>query len=288
MAGVVRLRVTFSRIRPNPDQADDWLTLFPTSSADQSGISDSLAPGEPGRRRGGDGASGWVGQRGAGGHDRPAPRPGHALARAGASAGRRRRGRRAASSAALLAAVAARAASKPHRSLRSRSRSAPAITRAAVRRPIESAAQQSAANSASLLSGGSSSAPLSLAPAGVGGPSQEVFPYFPLYVLDVNDGVVLFPGVTQLGQVGGSVVLQAQVSGTTVSSYHWNTTSLAGNQHHGQQHLPAFLPVGGHRCQQRRDFGHALGRRHEQSFRDLHLRFRAPLGQHRRRRWLGR
>jgi hypothetical protein len=29
------------------------------------------------------------------------------------------------------------------------------------------------------------------------GPSQESFPYFPLYVLDVNDGVVLFPGVDQ-------------------------------------------------------------------------------------------
>ncbi len=45
-------------------------------------------------------------------------------------------------------------------------------------------------------------------------------------MLDVNDGVVLFPGVTQLGQAGGSVVLQAQVSGTTVSSYSWNTTNL--------------------------------------------------------------
>ena len=58
------------------------------------------------------------------------------------------------------------------------------------------------------------------------GPSEESFPYFPLYVLDANDGVVLFPGVDQLASAGADVILQAQVSGATVSSYHWNTSSL--------------------------------------------------------------
>ncbi len=52
--------------------------------------------------------------------------------------------------------------------------------------------------------------------ANASGPSQNSFPYFPLYVRDVNDGVILFPGVDQLAKLNGSVVLQAQVSGTTV------------------------------------------------------------------------
>ena len=49
---------------------------------------------------------------------------------------------------------------------------------------------------------------------------------FPVYVLDNNNGVVLYPGVQQLATLGGNVDLIAQVSGTTVSSYNWNTTSL--------------------------------------------------------------
>ncbi len=47
-----------------------------------------------------------------------------------------------------------------------------------------------------------------------------------MYVLDVNDGVVLYPGVEEQATLDGSVILQAQVSGTTVSSYNWNTTGL--------------------------------------------------------------
>ncbi len=61
------------------------------------------------------------------------------------------------------------------------------------------------------------------------GPSQNSFAYFPMYVLDVNDGVVLFPGVDQLASPGGLVILQAQVSGTTVSSYNWNTSALSAD-----------------------------------------------------------
>ncbi len=61
------------------------------------------------------------------------------------------------------------------------------------------------------------------------GPSQNSFAYFPMYVLDVNDGVVLFPGADQLASPGGSVILQAQVSGTTVSSYNWNTSAVSAD-----------------------------------------------------------
>jgi len=61
------------------------------------------------------------------------------------------------------------------------------------------------------------------------GPSQNSFPYFPVYVLDVNDGVVLFPGVDQLATLRGSVILQAQVSGTTVSTYNWNTSGISSD-----------------------------------------------------------
>ena len=57
-------------------------------------------------------------------------------------------------------------------------------------------------------------------------PTQQSFTYFPMYVLDNNNGVVLYPGVNQLANLGGKVDLEAQVSGTTVSSYNWNTTGL--------------------------------------------------------------
>ena len=42
------------------------------------------------------------------------------------------------------------------------------------------------------------------------------------------DGVTLFPGVEQVGHVATTVVLDAQVSGATVSSYNWDTTGLTG------------------------------------------------------------
>jgi hypothetical protein len=61
------------------------------------------------------------------------------------------------------------------------------------------------------------------------GPSEESFPYFPVYVLDVNDGVVVFPGVDQLATLHGSVILQAQVSDATVSSYDWDTSGISSD-----------------------------------------------------------
>jgi YD repeat-containing protein len=57
-------------------------------------------------------------------------------------------------------------------------------------------------------------------------PTQQTFAYFPMYVLDINNGVTLYPGVNQLARLGGLVDLEAQVSGATVSSYNWNTTGL--------------------------------------------------------------
>jgi RHS repeat-associated protein len=67
---------------------------------------------------------------------------------------------------------------------------------------------------------------------GIGGfspPYQPSFPYFAMYVLDNNNGVVLYPGVDQLATLNGSVDLLAQVSGTTVSSYNWNTSGLGAD-----------------------------------------------------------
>ena len=61
------------------------------------------------------------------------------------------------------------------------------------------------------------------------GPTQNSFTYFPMYVLDVNNGVVLFPGVDQLAEPAASVYLQAQVSGTTVSSYNWITSGITSD-----------------------------------------------------------
>ena len=52
------------------------------------------------------------------------------------------------------------------------------------------------------------------------------FTNFPVYTLDQNDGVVLFPGFQQLATLNAPVDLRAQVSGTTVSSYSWNTSGL--------------------------------------------------------------
>ena len=50
-----------------------------------------------------------------------------------------------------------------------------------------------------------------------------------MYVLDNNDGVVLFPGVDQLASLGHSVELEAQVAGTTVSSYNWITSGISSD-----------------------------------------------------------
>jgi YD repeat-containing protein len=64
--------------------------------------------------------------------------------------------------------------------------------------------------------------------------SAMSFPYFPLYVLDENNGIVLFNGQYQQATLNTTVDLYAQVKGTTVSTYSWTTsgnftgTGLAG------------------------------------------------------------
>ena len=67
-----------------------------------------------------------------------------------------------------------------------------------------------------------SSAPSNSVGNGSGHPLS--FQYFPLYVLDYNDGVILFPGQYQAATQSQTVSLYAQVTGTSASSYSWNTT----------------------------------------------------------------
>jgi hypothetical protein len=54
--------------------------------------------------------------------------------------------------------------------------------------------------------------------------SAMSFPYFPLYVLDENNGIVLFNGQYQQATLNTSVDLYAQVKGTTVSTFSWTTS----------------------------------------------------------------
>ena len=56
--------------------------------------------------------------------------------------------------------------------------------------------------------------------------SQLSFPYYPLYVLDENNGIVLFNGQSQQANENGVVDLYAQVKGATVSTYSWTTSNL--------------------------------------------------------------
>ncbi len=50
-----------------------------------------------------------------------------------------------------------------------------------------------------------------------------------LYVLDNNDGVVLFPGVNQAANLGKLVNLEAQVSGAAAAAYSWNTSGISSD-----------------------------------------------------------
>ena len=69
--------------------------------------------------------------------------------------------------------------------------------------------------------------PSSLPSSSVGNGSGSFLPsfqYFPLYALDGNDGVVLFPNQFQAATNHTTVDLYAQVKNTTVSTYSWTTT----------------------------------------------------------------
>ena len=60
--------------------------------------------------------------------------------------------------------------------------------------------------------------------------AKGVFTNFPLYTLDYNDGVVLFPGDVQVASAGKYVDLRAQVRDTAVTSYSWDTKNLTSVQ----------------------------------------------------------
>ena len=53
------------------------------------------------------------------------------------------------------------------------------------------------------------------------------FPYFPMYTLDYNNGIVLFPGQYQQATLGGSVDLRRQVRDTTGVTFSWDTSHLS-------------------------------------------------------------
>ncbi len=90
--------------------------------------------------------------------------------------------------------------------------------------------------------GGSGGTPISSSPDPVRGNSAgQAFPFFSMYVLDNNNGVVLYPGVQQLATLSGKVDLIAQV-GTTVSAYNWNTANLTGTTGVSQFQPPISSP----------------------------------------------
>jgi len=52
------------------------------------------------------------------------------------------------------------------------------------------------------------------------------FQYFPVYVINYNNGSTMMPGAYQLATWSTGVDLRAQVEGTTVSSISWNTSNM--------------------------------------------------------------
>jgi YD repeat-containing protein len=83
-----------------------------------------------------------------------------------------------------------------------------------------------------------SSLPSSSAGSG-SGTALPSFPYFPLYTLDYNNGIVLFPNQYQLVNLAGTTDLYAQVKGTSGLTYSWTlagglTSSYSGS---GTYHL---------------------------------------------------
>ena len=68
--------------------------------------------------------------------------------------------------------------------------------------------------------------PSSIPSSASGGLAPLSFPYFPLYTVDANNGVVLFNGQSQQENLNGITDLYAQVKGASVSSYSWTTTRL--------------------------------------------------------------
>lgn len=57
--------------------------------------------------------------------------------------------------------------------------------------------------------------------------AKGIFTYYPLYTLDYNDGVVLFPGNIEVGTPGNNVDLRAQTRDTTGVTFSWTTPAYA-------------------------------------------------------------
>ncbi len=201
----------------------DWLNLSPSSS--DSTEPDLAAPWHPAKPAGGGSAlppRGGSGVPSASGVTRGGPITQARLA-APASASSS-----AAASGALLAAVAGAGGTGSAPANPPPAQGAPASSPASSPRaaapPVANAATPSGRPDGS--GGGPGAGPVLGSP---GGAYQSSFAYFPMYVLDNNNGVVLYPGVDQLATLNGSVDLLAQVSGTTVSSYNWNTSGLGSD-----------------------------------------------------------
>jgi len=60
--------------------------------------------------------------------------------------------------------------------------------------------------------------------------AMESFSNFPLYTLDYNNGVVLFPGAYQYATLDGYVDLRAQAKDAVGVTYSWNTSGLTDAQ----------------------------------------------------------
>jgi YD repeat-containing protein len=224
----------------NPPQASDWLTLGAASKPAVSEASGISSPWHPAARAGGGVAMAPRGGSGNGalpvtlalvrGQISPlsVPKPNLAPSTPGGGG----------SSAALLAALASASQGNGGSSL-GESLTGGRLTRSApiARNPSAPSSPAGGQNpgsglTAQPMTGSGGGTPRSSIPDPVigtsSGPSEDTFPYFNLYVIDVNNGVVLFPGADQLATFSGHVDLEAQVSGATVSSYSWNTSDLAG------------------------------------------------------------
>ncbi|MFI5459013.1 MAG: hypothetical protein ACHRXM_26590 [Isosphaerales bacterium] len=213
-------------------QAGDWLNFLPVSNSDstESGIS---TPWHPIARAGGGAAlpprGGSSGPGAAQAATRgainpivlPASTPG--VSNAGGSG-------------ALVAAVASAGGNNGAPAAAALGSSAPVATTPSGQAPAGSAHSSGSGHAAApLTASGGGPAPGSTPDPVIGnksGPSQQTFTYFPMYVLDNNNGVVLFPGVDQQATLGGYVDLEAQVSGTTVTAYNWNTSGLGSDATH--------------------------------------------------------
>ncbi len=224
-----------SAARPAPTDGGDWLTLGAAPSQSDSSDQGISSPWHPAARAGGGAA---MAPRGGSGNGvlpvtlalvRGQVGPLHVPARlpsapASASGG---------ASAALLAAVAGTGGAA--------TLGAPEIllTTHVARHGGTAPGQGTGTGSQSPPAGGAGASPMTASGGATppsstpdptlgnsSGPSEDSFPYFPVYVLDNNNGVVLFPGADQLASLSGYVDLEAQVAGATVSSYNWNTSGL--------------------------------------------------------------